>query len=59
MKNIATRKELAVEMGLSEAKLAQVFGDYEKVCANPKSDPFGKKLYVSFIETIELELTGL
>ena len=48
MKRIETRAELAVEMGLSDEKLAQVFGDYEAVCANPKTDPFGKKLSVPF-----------
>ena len=44
MKRIETGAELAKEMGLPEAKLAQVFADYVKVCNDPKTDPFGKKL---------------
>ncbi len=44
MKRIETGAELAKEMGLPEAKLAQVFSDYVKVCNDPKTDPFGKKL---------------
>lgn len=44
MKRFETGAELAKEMGLSEAKLAQTFADYVKVTKNPKLDPFGKKL---------------
>lgn len=44
MKKLETKEDLAKEMGLSLKKLDQVFGDYEKVCQDPKTDPFGKKL---------------
>lgn len=44
MKKIETRAELAKEFGLPESKLIQVFADYEKVCKDPKTDPFGKRL---------------
>lgn len=46
MKRFETGAELAKDMGLSEKKLAQVFADYVKVCKDPKTDPFGKKLSV-------------
>lgn len=46
MKRFETGAELAKEMGLPEAKLAKVFADYVKVCKDPKTDPFGKKLCV-------------
>ncbi|KAL8277238.1 hypothetical protein RQP46_010307 [Phenoliferia psychrophenolica] len=45
MKRFETGAELAKDMGLSEAKLAQVFADYVKVCKDPKTDPFGKKFF--------------
>lgn len=45
MKRFETGAELAKEMGLPESKLAQVFSDYVKVTKDPKTDPFGKKLY--------------
>lgn len=46
MKRFETGAELAKEMGLSEKRLAQVFADYVAVAKDPKTDPFGKKLYV-------------
>ena len=58
MKRFETGAELAKEMGLSEKKLAQVFADYVAVTKNPKSDPFGKKLFVvclfSFLNSKDL-----
>lgn len=46
MKRFETGAELAKEMGLSAARLEQVFKDYVAVAKNPETDPFGKKLFV-------------